>query len=224
MAVRSVFDEKLETFAGRALAVPLPDEWVPVSSVAERLGLTQSLATQLMVSELAGDRLIADPATSTPGAEGMSGARPWVIRSASRLLMPRSGLERLENVPLAEDVPGRYINVRLGPGTRSVLPEDRAQRPYLGFHRVFTERERYAAATRWWFFRNAGKWIGAPFVASLAGFVTLTGRIESVEDCPWMDAVGFSVDTSDGDACRAFSGRRIPVHHGGPALKITEER
>lgn len=224
MAVRSVFDEDLETFAGRALAVPLPDEWVPVRSVAERLGLTQSLATQLMVSELAGDRLIADPASSTCGAEGASDVRPWVIRSASRLLMPRAGLERLENVPRVEGVLGRYINVRLGPGTQSIIPEDRAQRPYLGFHRVFTERERYAAATRWWFFRNAEEWIGAPFVASLAGFVTLAGRIEAVEDCPWMDAVGFSVDTRDGEVCRAFSGRRIPVHHGGPALKIAEER
>lgn len=39
-----------------------------------------------------------------------------------------------------------------------------------------------------------------------------------------MDAVGFSVDTTDGEVRRAFSGRRIPVHPGGPALKITQER
>lgn len=61
MAVRSVFDTDLTTFfAERPLAVSLPDEWVPARTVSERLGLTQSLATQLMVSELAGDLATAD--------------------------------------------------------------------------------------------------------------------------------------------------------------------
>ncbi len=133
------------------------------------------------------------------------------------------GLELLAGVPPVEGAPGKYINVRLGPGTRSVLPEDQAQRPYLGgFHRVFTDQERYDAATRWWFLRDAEEWIGAPFVASIAGFVTLAGRIEAVADCPWFDAVSFTVDTSDPPGISStFAGRRIPVHPGGPALKVT---
>lgn len=222
MAVRSVFDAELTTFAERPLAVSLPDEWVPVRAVAERLGLTQSLAMQLMVSELAGALSVGaqDPASDRIGDS--SCAPPWVIRSGSRLLMPRRGLKLLASIPHVEGAPGRYINVRLGPGTRSVVPEDRTQRPYLGFHRTFTERERYDAATRWWFFRDAEEWIGAPFVASIAGFVTLAGRIEAVADCPWMDAVGFTVDTTDADIGGVFSDRRIPVHPGGPALKITD--
>jgi hypothetical protein len=54
MATRSVFDYELSTFAGRRLAVDIPDEWVSVSNVKARLGLTHALAVQLMVSELAG--------------------------------------------------------------------------------------------------------------------------------------------------------------------------
>lgn len=221
MAVRSVFDAELTSFAGRQLAVSLPDEWVPVRTVAGRLGLTQSLAMQLMVSELAGDLATGGQHPSSDRVDNCSDAGPWVIRSGSRLLMPRRGLELLASVPPVEGAPGRYINVRLGPGTQCVVPEDRAQRPYLGFHRVFTERERYDAATRWWTFRDAEEWIGAPFVASIAGFVTLAGRIEAVANCPWADGVSFTVDTSHLGISSAFAGRRIPVHPGGPALKIT---
>lgn len=209
--MRSVLSADLSTFAGRQLAVPLPDDWVSTGLVMERLGLTQSLATQLMVSELAGDLAAREPAADAP-------EQKWVIRAGRKLLMPRHGLDLLAKVPLATENPAPYINVRLGPGTLTDRPED--PRRYLGFHRAFTAQERYDAATEWWYFKRTEEWIGRPFVASLAGFVTLAGRIERVTHHPTREVVSFEIDTTDEHALRAFSGARIPVHPGGPALKI----
>lgn len=215
MAVRSVLSSDLTQFAGRNLAVELPDDWVSVGGVKERLDLTQSLATQLMVSELAADLLSA---TDDAWEARRSFPLPWILRSGARLLMPRIGLDLLANVPCAEADVGPYVNVRLGPGTHRTKTDD--PRPYLGFHRVFSEQERYAAATRWWSFTCIEDWIGAPFVASIAGFVTLAGRIDAVTHHPSTGAISFAVDTDDAEVQASFSRRRIPVHRGGPALKI----
>lgn len=215
MAVRSTLSADLTQFAGRDLAVAIPDDWVSAGGVKERLGLTQSLAAQLMVSELAGDPLIM--------AEGESEViravqSPWVLRAGTRLLMPRLGLDLLARLPYADADVGPYINVRLGPGARVTRADD--ERRYLGIHRVFSPQERYDAATRWWYFTRIEEWIGAPFVASIAGFVTLAGRIDGVFTHPSMDRVSFHVDTGDAPVKAAFSRRRIPIHRGGPALKI----
>ncbi|MGP5268576.1 hypothetical protein ACTXLV_16630 [Brachybacterium alimentarium] len=209
--MRSVLSPDLSTFAGRPLAVPLPDGWASTGTVMDRLGLTQSLATQLMVSELAGDLAVRESAAETS-------EETWVIRAGSKLLMPHHGLDLLADVPLAGEAPGPYINVRLGPGTLTDKPDD--PRQYVGFHRAFTEPERYDAATEWWYFTRIEDWIGSPFVASLAGFVTLTGRIAGATRHPTRELVSFDVDTADEHACRTFSGTRIPVHPGGPALKV----
>lgn len=222
--MRSTFSPDLTSFAGRLLAASLVDDWVSTRAVTEQLGLTQSLAAQLMVSELAGD--LADGPTRDSGdgsadraaARGDEPAPAWVIRSGSKLLMPRSGLDLLSNVSWVDADPGPYINVRLGPGTLPDRPED--SRTYLGFHRILTAQERYDAATRWWYFTRMTEWSGRPFVASIAGFVTLTGRIERVVPHPSRDVVAFEVDVSDEHARQVFAGRRIPVHPGGPALKV----
>jgi hypothetical protein len=133
--------------------------------------------------------------------------------------MPAIGLERLAEVPpTVEEVPA-YINVRLGPGT---IDELSPEREVLGYHRLFTPSQAYEAATYWWHFNNASEWIGRPFVASLAGFVTLCGRITDVFDHPTRDVVKFHVDTSDEVANRVFASRRIPIHRGGPALKVRQ--
>lgn len=209
MATRSVFDEELTTFAGRRLAVTVPDEWVTISDVKARLDLTHSLAVQLMISELAG--------ALAAGETSDGGTRPWVIRSGSKLLMPAEGLERLAEVPeTVRGVPA-YINVRLGPGT---IDEQPGEREVLGFHRQFTPAQAYAAATYWWPFNRADEWIGRPFVASMAGFVTLCGRITGVFDHPQRDVVGFHVETADDEVNRVFRSRRIPIHRGGPVLKV----
>lgn len=222
--MRSTFSPDLTSFAGRLLAAPLVNDWVSTRAVTEQLGLTQSLAAQLMVSELAGD--LADGPTKSsgdgpahgPAARGDEPEPAWVIRSRSKLLMPQSGLDLLSSVSWADADPGPYINVRLGPGTLPDRPED--SRRYLGFHRILTAQERYDAATRWWFFTRLEKWVGLPFVASIAGFVTLAGRIEQVIPHPSRDVVAFEVDESDEHVQQVFARRRIPVHPGGPALKI----
>src|SRR5699024_5001230 len=162
MATRSVFDEELTRFAGRRLAVEIPDEWVSVSDVKARLALTHSLAVQLMISELAG--------TLEPKSNSRNASDPWVIRSGTKLFMPTEGLERLAEVSeIVGEVPA-YINVRPGPGT---IDDQSEEREVLGFHRRFTPSQVYSAATYWWSFNRAEEWIGRPFVASLAGFVTL---------------------------------------------------
>jgi hypothetical protein len=176
-----------------------------------RLGLTQSLAAQLMVSELAGD--LAQEVEASSGLDKGT----WVIRAGNRLFMPRVGLDVLDRVPEAREESVSYINVRLGPGTQE---DGHDSRRYLGFHRRFTARERYDAATRWWLFKRASEWIDRPFVASIAGFVTLAGRIDGVSSCPSTGAVSFDVDLDDERIRSTFSGRRIPIHQGGPALKV----
>src|SRR5699024_9982392 len=204
-----VFDEELTTFAGRRLAVEIPDEWVSVSDVKARLALTHSLAVQLMISELSG--------TLEPKSNSRSASCPWVIRSGTKLFMPTEGLELLAEVPKIVGKVPAYINVSLGPGT---IDDQSEEREVLGFHRRFIPSQVYNAATYWWSFNRAEEWIGSPFVASLAGFVILCGRITDVFHHPERDVVGFDVETADEEVSGIFASRRIPIHRGGPALKV----
>lgn len=209
MATRSTFDSQLESFAGRRLSTTIPDAWASLSDVEQELGLTRSLAMQLMVAG------VARRYTARNSQFQMD--QPYVIRSGSRLFIPRSDLSILRNLPFARAADLAYINVRLGPGTEN----DRlGSRQYVGYSIEFTGSEAYEAATHWWYFRDIDDWCGRFFVASVAGFVTLTGRIEQVIHHPTRDRVKFSVDTTDSHARAAFESKRIPVHKGGPALKV----
>lgn len=207
MATRSTFDSQLESFAGRRLSTSIPDDWASLADVEQGLGLTRSLAMQLMV---------AGVARQYAPQESRSG-RPYVIRSGPRIFIPRSDLEALRNVPLAQASVPAYINVRLGPGT---FNDRSGPRKYLGYNTEFSESEAYEAATHWWYFRDIDDWWGRCFVATVAGFVTLAGRIDRIIHHPTRDRVKFDVDTTDNAARSAFEFRRIPVHRGGPALKI----
>lgn len=209
MATRSTFDSQLESFAGRRLSTTIPDAWASLSDVEQELGLTRSLAMQLMIAGVA--RRYTAP-ISGPHLD-----RPYVIRSGARLFIPRSDLDILRDVPVARVSDLAYINVRLGPGTMNDRP---GLRKYLGYSIEFTDTEAYEAATHWWYFRDIDDWCGRYFVASVAGFVTLAGRIDRVIHHPTRDRVKFDVDTTDNQARAAFGSQRIPIHRGGPALKI----
>lgn len=207
VSTRSVFNQSLTSFAGRSLVAPVEDDWASVSDVSRELGLTRSLAMQLMISEVARNFL-----TTTDGSSSKA-----VSRSGSKLFIPRALLEALKRVPQAESERVPYINVRLGPGTLNDRP---GTRKFLGYHYQFSDRETYDGATYWWYFRQIDDWEGHAFVASIAGFVTLSGRIIRIIHHPARDRVRFTVDTEDSEVTGIFHSRRIPVHPGGPALKI----
>lgn len=206
MTQRSTLSRDLRTFAGRPLANPITDDWVSVAEAGAELGLTHSLTAQLMASEVVADF------TEHPG--------PHVIRSGGRLLMPRRALQLLADLEHATADLDRYINVRVGPGTFDTSTLE--GRTYMGFHSSYTSAQRYLATTRWWSFTEAEAWIGRPFVASLAGFVVLCGRITSTRTTTSRGRrlVAFDVDETDPMTNAAFAGHRIPVYPGGPALKI----
>lgn len=208
MTPRSTLSRDLTSFAGRPLAIPIEDDWVSVAEAGAELGLTHSLTAQLMASELVAD--FAD----TPG--------PHVIRSGGRLLMPRRDLQLLADRQPVTGEPDRFINVRVGPGTIDTPPIE--GRTYLGFHSSYTPAQRSLATTRWWSFSEEEAWIGHPFVASLAGFVVLCGRIAGTRATRATQGgrrlVAFDVDETDPLVDAAFTGRRIPVFPGGPALKV----
>jgi hypothetical protein len=210
MATRSTFDGQLESFAGRRLSTTIPDAWASLAEVEQEIGLTRSLAMQLMIAGVARRYAAHEPRPHLNS--------PYVIRSGSRLFIPRSDLDALRNVPFAQASEVAYINVRLGPGTINDRP---GPRKYLGYSIEFTATEAYEAATHWWYFRDIDNWCGRYFVASVAGFVTLTGRIEHVIHHPTRDRVKFDVDITDDQARETFENQRIPVHRGGPALKIS---
>lgn len=217
----------LTTFDGRTLVNPPEDLFVDSADVAARLGLSTALAAQLIVSEWATrltarhrDRVISGDVENIPISQlghalGVTTPVPMSARAGRRLMMARAGLERLEQVPLIDPAPMDYLHVRLGPGT---MERAAGRRVIHGVHASFTDAELIAAATTAVPISGQQSWIGMPLVASISGFVAVTGRITAAERTA--RRTDFRIDPDDETVRQAFADGRVPLEGGSRAAVV----
>lgn len=214
---RSLVGPGFASFAGRPIAVPAASGYVGIQEISSHLNISHALGTQLALSEWCA-RLIDG------GSE-----RRWCYRVGERLVVPTEGLEALAAVPASNMSGIDFINMRVGPGTlagaeESDIPGE--SREFVGVHSSFNTTQLTDAVTRWWQVTRPEEWEGKAFVASLAGYVVLCGRITSwsMHTLDSRDGSGprrltrFEVDVDDSDILERFEGRRIPVFRGGSVL------
>ncbi len=200
---RSLVGNGFTTFAGRSIAVPAAPGFRSIQEIAADLEITHALSTQLCLSEWA-QRVVPDPQHDR-----------WCYRVGERLIMPTEGVQALVDVETVDPTDIDYLNVRVGPATADATEDPRL---FQGVHASLSEGELYDAVTRWWPVTNEAEWVGKLFVASIAGFVVLTGRITGAEKSRTTQRVAFEVDTDDAEAREHFAGKRIPVFRGGATL------
>lgn len=200
---RSLVGSGFATFGSRDIAFPAASGFHSIQEISADLDITHALSTQLCLSEWA-QRVVTDPRHDR-----------WCYKVGERLIMPSQGVQALAAVENVDPTDVDYLNVRVGPATRDETEDSRA---FQGVHASLTDRELYDAVTRWWPVTNHTDWIGRFFVASIAGFVVLTGRIAGAEKSAKTQRVAFDVDTQDPEAMERFSGKRIPVFRGGATL------
>lgn len=217
-------------YEGRPLVYPPQDLFADAAEVAQTLGVTPLLATQIILSEWGTrvqanerQRMVAEdvgdlPITQLGEALGVGIPVPMCVRAGKRLLMSRAALEAIAKLPMVDQPGETYLNIRLSPGTSDVSGSRRRVR---GVHANFTDSEIEASATTSISVSDPAMWIGKPLVASVAGLVVFAGRILGYDRHG--RRTNFRVDTEDSSVRGTFANARIPVLGGGTVVAVTAD-
>lgn len=174
-----------------------------VTSAAERLGVTRPGAAEILHSGLADTAAGAGP--SSPAA--YAGPRGPVVSEAA--------VDALAQRPFVDlEAPhGKAVNVRV----RAARRVDDSDRDVMGWHARLSPTQVDSATARWWA-RPGFNAIGAPFVATVAGFVVVCGRIAGwTED---RGKVAYQIDWSDTEVAEFWADKRVHTPRGGTVVYL----